>query len=395
MKSYEKYKPSGVEWIGDIPEGWEVKKLKYVARICNGQDYKDVEAFDGKYPVIGSGGEFSRAETFLYDKESVLLGRKGTINIPLYVNEPFWVVDTMYYTIISPIYNTKYIYYLTTTINFSLYQYGSAVPSMSQRDLKEIPFVFPDFSTQDLIANYLDNELTRIDTIIKTKEKLIDLLKEKRTSIISHAVTRGLDPNAKMKPSGVEWIGDIPEEWNILSIKYIFRLFAGGDIPEDGYSNEKDDEYRYPIYSNSLINNGLFGFTNIYRFENSTVTVTGRGDVGIAVPRFERYYPIVRLLVCVPAVKLDVRYFAYAINSSDKMGEQTAMAQLTTDKLGSKKVPFPHADIQTLIADYLDRETTQIDAAIEKTKQSIEKLKEYRTALIFACVTGKIDVREG
>ena len=143
MKRYPEYKDSGIEWIGEIPGDWEVKRLKYFATIKNGQDYKDVEVDNEGYPVIGSGGEFAKASTYLWDRPSVLLGRKGTINKPLYVDFPFWTVDTMYYTDVFERTSAKFLYYLATTIRFDYYQYGSAVPSMTQRDLANVCFATP------------------------------------------------------------------------------------------------------------------------------------------------------------------------------------------------------------------------------------------------------------
>ncbi|HKK33737.1 MAG TPA: restriction endonuclease subunit S, partial [Desulfomicrobiaceae bacterium] len=109
-RAYPEYKDSGVEWLGKIPTAWVLSRLKYMAHIKNGQDYKTVETNTG-YPVLGSGGQFTFASTFLYDKESVLLGRKGTIDKPLYIDEPFWTVDTMYYTEIDNEIPPKFLYY--------------------------------------------------------------------------------------------------------------------------------------------------------------------------------------------------------------------------------------------------------------------------------------------
>ncbi len=134
MERYEKYKDSGVEWIGEIPEGWEIKPLKRFAAICNGRDHKDVWDINGEYPIIGSGGIFGRANKYLYNKTSVILGRKGTIDKPQFITEPFWSVDTAYYTNIYESTDSKFFYYLCLTINFDLYKYGSAVPSMTLED---------------------------------------------------------------------------------------------------------------------------------------------------------------------------------------------------------------------------------------------------------------------
>jgi len=177
MKKYDNYKDSGIEWLGGIPEHWEVKKLKFISKICNGQDQKGVLEDDGAYPVYGSGGIFGRANSYLFDQPSVLLGRKGTIDKPQYVEEPFWTVDTSYFTKIREGFSVRLFYYLCTTINFDLYKYGSAIPSMTQGHLNEIKFALPNsIKEQTQIANYLDHKTTQIDTLISKKEQFISLL---------------------------------------------------------------------------------------------------------------------------------------------------------------------------------------------------------------------------
>ena len=124
---YPEYKDSGIEWLGKIPTTWKLSPLKYLATIKNGQDYKAVQVDEG-YPVMGSGGQFAYASAFMYDKPSVLLGRKGTVDKPLYINQPFWTVDTMYYTEINEDVDAKYLFYLALTIQFgrSYYKYSAA-----------------------------------------------------------------------------------------------------------------------------------------------------------------------------------------------------------------------------------------------------------------------------
>lgn len=190
MERYEKYKASGIEWIGEIPVEWETKTLKRFAKICNGQDHKNVWDKDGLYPIIGSGGTFGKANEFLYDQTSVLLGRKGTIDKPQYIDKPFWAVDTAYYTNIFPNVDNRFFYYLCLTINFDLYRYGSAVPSMTQETLSHIPFASPlNKSEQTAIANYLDQKTAEIDKLIDQKKRLLELYKEYRAALINEAVT--------------------------------------------------------------------------------------------------------------------------------------------------------------------------------------------------------------
>ena len=166
------YKDSGIEWIGRIPKDWKTCKLKRLLTFQNGQDYKHVESDIG-YPVYGSGGVFMHASQYLYDGEAVLFGRKGTIDRPLYVNEKFWTVDTMYYAI--PVNNAfgKYLYYLATLLPFNKYQTSTALPSMTQSILGNMTVAYPSLSVQHRIAEYLDEKCGEIDGLIALQEKMI------------------------------------------------------------------------------------------------------------------------------------------------------------------------------------------------------------------------------
>ena len=201
---YEAYKDSGVEWLGEVPEHWTMARIKRLALIRNGRDYKEVESFEGEYPVIGSGGSFAAATKYLYDGESVLLGRKGTIDKPLYINGRFWTVDTMFYTEIFDRTDAKFLYYYALTIPFKYYSTNTALPSMTQDDLSNHPVAVPLLIEQAQVAHFLDYETARIDALITEQQRLIELLKEKRQAVISHSVTKGLDPTVPMKDSGVE-----------------------------------------------------------------------------------------------------------------------------------------------------------------------------------------------
>lgn len=181
-------KNSGVEWLGDVPAHWDVKRLKFLAKIQNGADYKHIEANEG-YPVIGSGGQFAYASCYLYKGESVLLGRKGTIDKPLYINGSFWTVDTMYYTEIFKNTYPKFLYYLTLTVDFERYSTQTALPSMTQMALNNLTFVVPDYEEQTTIADYLDQETAKIDRLCDTVNQTIGRLKEYRTALITQAVT--------------------------------------------------------------------------------------------------------------------------------------------------------------------------------------------------------------
>lgn len=181
-------KDSGIDWIGEIPESWTTCQLKRLLFFQNGQDYKHVESIDG-YPVYGSGGIFRFATDYLYDGKSVLFGRKGTIDKPLYVEGKFWTVDTMYYTIPLRGNDAKYLYYLATLLPFGKYQTSTALPSMTQTILGNIKVIVPPLSEQQSIASYLDTKCAEIDALIAIKQAKIEELKDYKKSVIYEYVT--------------------------------------------------------------------------------------------------------------------------------------------------------------------------------------------------------------
>jgi len=182
-------KDSGVEWIGQVPEHWEVKKIKAFAKINNGLDYKAVIAEEG-YPVYGSGGQFAYANTYLYDGEAVLLGRKGTIDKPLYINDKFWTVDTMFYSVCNNKVSTKFFYYCCCSIiPFQYYSTSTALPSMTQSDILNHKVTFPSLEEQYQIAGYLDKQTAKIDQAIALKTAHIEKLKEYKSVLINDVVT--------------------------------------------------------------------------------------------------------------------------------------------------------------------------------------------------------------
>ncbi len=182
-------KDSGMKWIGQVPEHWEVKKIKTFAKINNGLDYKAVIAEEG-YPVYGSGGQFAYANTYLYDGEAVLLGRKGTIDKPLYINDKFWTVDTMFYSVCSNKVSTKFFYYCCSSIiPFQYYSTSTALPSMTQSDILNHKVTFPSLKEQYQITAYLDAQVTKIDQAIALKTAQIEKLKEYKSVLINDVVT--------------------------------------------------------------------------------------------------------------------------------------------------------------------------------------------------------------
>ncbi|MEW9900871.1 restriction endonuclease subunit S [Chitinivorax sp. PXF-14] len=387
-KPYPVYRDSGVEWIGRVPEHWKKMPFKRLASICNGQDYKDVEDADGAYPVIGSGGEFARASSFLFDGESVLLGRKGTIDKPLYINGPFWAVDTMFYTKIVGHAFPKFVYYTALTIPFSRYSTNTALPSMTGENLSSHVIAAPEISEQQVIATSLDRETFRIDALIAKKTRFIELLKEKRQALITHAVTKGLDPNVKMKDSGVEWIGEVPEHWRTGILKRFIVFQRGHDLP-----SELRGEGTVPVVSSG----GYTGTHNV-AVAKAPGIVTGRyGSLGEFTFVEKDYWPLNTALYSIQLFDNDPRFVWYLLQHISDLfllySAKAAVPGIDRNDIHEIFVAAPQHDEQEQIAQRLDKLSDRITTLTEKTQRSIDLLKERRAAFITAAVTGQIDLR--
>jgi type I restriction enzyme, S subunit len=417
-KAYPAYRDSGVEWLGEIPRDWKVLPLKFLARIKNGQDYKEVEADDG-YPVIGSGGQFSYATKYSYDKESVLLGRKGTIDKPLYVNEPFWTVDTMYYTEINQGVPPKFLYYLALTIQFSRYSTNTALPSMTQENLGNYVFAIPeDEQDRTLIASFLDHETAKIDALIEKQQRLIELLKEKRQAVISHAVTKGLNPSAPMKDSGVEWLGEVPAHWQLTQIKHLVAVFEQGWSPQCDSRPAEDGEYG--VLKVGCVNGGVFNpeenkalptelkpqtqyviksgdllvsRANTRELVGSAAVVNSDFDKLILCDKLYRLrlHPsvnaeLVALYLSIPPVRQQIE-----LGTS---GASDSMQNISQSVIRDLIVLLPPETEANLLFDELERKIAKFTAILKSAATQISYLQERRAALISAAVTGKIDVRD-
>ena len=180
------------------------------------------------------------------------------------------------------------------------------------------------------------------------------------------------------------------DEWKQDKLGNLFEIKAGGDIDNKKLSKNKNEQYKYPVYANALQNNGLYGYSDIYKISGETITVTGRGDVGHAIARKENYYPIVRLLILKPIVKQDVDFWANAINNTRIFVESTGVPQLTAPQLAKIKIYYPSLQEQEKIAAFL----TLIDKKIEKQKELIELLKKYKRGLLSQIFSQKLRFKD-
>lgn len=411
-KPYPAYKDSGVEWIGPVPAHWIRMPFKRLAMICNGQDYKDVADPAGDIPVIGSGGEFARASRPLFNGESVLLGRKGTIDKPLYMNGAFWPVDTMFYTRIDDQADGRFVYYAATTIPFDRYSTNTALPSMTQEDLSSHVLVAPGKTEQSAIAAALDRETARIDALIAKKTRFIELLKEKRQALITHAVTKGLDPKMKMKDSGVAWIGEVPEHWALSRLGH-FACVENGTTPSrttEAYWVGGNVAWLGSGEVNQVVVTQATGYITEIALRECSLRLLPKGTVVVGMVGQGKTRGLAAILDIEATInqnmaavrvgpKLNGLFLLHVFTAAYEWlregGRGSNQAALNCELLGEFRLAVPPAGEQQQIVTHIAEMTKRIDSIASKTERSITLLKERRSALITAAVTGQIDLREG
>lgn len=411
----ENMKPSGTNYLLDIPITWGIKRIKYCAEICNGAEYADIVVDEGGYPVMGSGGEFARASKFCYSKKSVLLGRKGTIDKPLFIDEPFWCVDTMFYTKMNKKTNAKFLYYCSLNIRFDYYVTSTALPSMTQRDLGSEKVAFPPFKEQTLIAGYLDKKCEKIDSIATDIEKQIELLQKYKKSLITETVTKGLDKNVPMKDSGVEWIGDIPESWEVKRLKFALEScqenikvgpfgssLTSSDYVDDGiwvYNQRTvlDDNFND---NETYISENKFKELRGFEVNEGDILITTRGTTGkvaivpVGAEKGILHPCIIKFRINEDLIKPELVKLIF--NESDFAQDQfTIMSNATTiDVIYSYSLKniilpiIPH-DEQNNIYSFLKSHCSKIDSIIESKKEQLATINNYKKSLIYEYVTGK------
>ena len=397
----ETMKNTGIEWIGKIPEEWEIKRFKYCVEICNGRDYKDIEVDEGGYPVLGSGGEFARASKYSYNKPSVLLGRKGTIDRPMYYDKPFWTVDTMFYTKIPEFMNPRFAYYMATLIRFDYYSTQTALPSMTQTDLGSEKLPVPKKDEQKKIADFLDKQTSKIDAIIKTNEEQLEVLKKYKKSLITQTVTKGLLKNKEKKNKGIEW--------EISRLKYEVE----GIFDIDHYMPDSIDKGIPYVMTGDL--RDLFSqidFSSCKQISESDYKKLSKKiktDIGDII--FARYATIgtvcfvdveIKNLISYSCVTIKTKknrllgkYLYYYLKSSafiqeiEKYINSNTQGNVGIESLGKVYLPIPPLDIQNSIIAFLDEKCTKIDSLITQKQEAIETMQKYKKSLIYEYVTGK------
>ena len=418
--AYAEYKDSGVKVLGDIPTQWKTSKLAYTFLKANAGEVidknywgsgKEILYTCNRTPLLSDYVDFPEEKRTT--KNDLLLTRNGTP----YVHKP--IENSIYSNVVQRItlssdFSKDYLKYCLGNSALSLKGYGVSIESFNFENWKSMQFAVPSMKEQIQIANFLDFETAQIDTLIDKQQTLIQLLKEKRQAVISHAVTKGLNPDAPMKESGVEWLGEVPEHWAIPQIGYHSKVtkltgfeytnlwrpnmegkiiaLRGFNIQERYLDLSKTERIteelsnklaRSKLYEGDIVlpctgtlgNAALIQENNLYHINHNIAKVTINSE--LFNPEFTVFW-----MTSLP--------FRQMIDFNNTSGMQPVLLIGDIRKL---PIPLLPLDEQQKIVDFLLLKTEQFDRLIDNAQQAIQLMQERRTALISAAVTGKIDVR--
>lgn len=424
-KAYPEYKDSGVEWLGGIPIHWLKLKHKYVACFYKGknpQELLDVSGEDtlpylsmdclrgdfiDKYAKISKDVYVASEGQYLivWDGSNAgefVAGKNGILSSTMAASELIYPLDVRYYGYLCT----------ATESEMRMHATGMGIPHVNGDALKNILLVIPTDFEQAKIAEFLDHEIEKIDSLIEKQQQLIELLKEKSHTVISHAVTKGLNPDVPMKDSGVEWLGEVPEHWDITKLKWIGKTTSGGTPTTSKYEDYYEDG-NIPWIRTTDLNNGEIFETPI-RITTKAVNETacsilpagsillgmygGAGSIG--KHSLLRFKSTVNQAVCgiLPCKKMlpDFlhKYYAFyrpfwMINAAGTRKDPN----IGQDNVKEGIVLIPPFEEQMLINTYINKMHIIYESMISIALESINLMQERRTALISAAVTGKIDVR--
>ena len=433
LKPYPEYKDSGIQWIGEIPKGWNNYKLKHVVNefVAGGTPRSDDEKFwahdEHGIPWVNIGDMTNKEIVTETKKEITVEGqadkglrilKNGTLLYSIFASLGKVAVlgidattnQAILGLIISKKIDTIFLKYYLKNLEETIITLSNANTqnNLNSTIVKNIEIAIPSLSDQAALANFLDRKTAKIDALIEKDKKLIALLKEKQTALINHAVTKGLDPNVKLKDSGIQWIGEIPEGWEVRKIKHFSRLFTGS-TPDSGNEKYWDGnitwvtpadlsvqqkfikESKRTISHEGYINSGT-NFVNV-----GAVILATRAPIG--------YPTIVGTKLCFNQgckaieIKRDFipDYVYYYLNAYVDVlvsrGNVTTFGELSSYGLTSFQVLMSSLSEQIAIANFLDKATAKIDKTIKLIEKKIKLLEEYKKSLIHQVVTGKVDVR--
>lgn len=439
-KPYPAYKDSGVEWLGKVPEHWRLRRLKHMARFSGGgtpardnpefwngdipwvspKDMKS-EFITGAEECITAAGLSGSTSSMVPAERVLMVVRSGILKhtIPVAINsvpvalnqdmKAIWL-DADYLS--SPFF-MRWVQGLNDDLLKAWLKQGATVESIEQDYLSDTLMPVPSVSEREQIVRYLDRETARIDALIEKKTRFIELLREKRQALITHAVTKGLDPNVKMNDSGVEWLGEVPEHWEVRSVSSVSTKITNGYVgPTRDILVEEGVRYLQSLHikGNQIKFDVPYFVTEAWSYqhrksilETGDVLIVQTGDIGqvtVVTDEFAGCNCHALIIVAPERSIIAGEWMSWVFNSS--YGYHTLLSiqtgamhpHLNCGNVKDVLLPVPPLSEQREIMQRIEHEERRVAALAGKTERSIELLKERRSALITAAVTGQIDLRE-
>ena len=431
-QQYAEYKDTQDSWLSLIPNKWEVVPLKFLCLnpvkdgphetpvfIDDGIPFLSVDGIQNNQLVFNGCRYISEKDHEKYSRKcapvhgDILLGKAASVGKVAYVDTSIEFNVWSPLAVITPkdARLGKYIFYAFQSTMLQaqceVYSNSNTQKNLGMNTIDNLHLPCPSYKEAEKIANFLDHETAQIDTLIEKQQTLIQLLKEKRQAVISHAVTKGLNPDAPMKDSGVEWLGEVPEHWEVVQAKYIADITRGAilrpvDAPEYfdengewSYLNISDatkcDKYLYE----SKLRLSPLGSKKSARVYPNNLIITASATIGKAF--------INKVKVCVHDgfipfcnIKVDINYLYHYVSNPylyAAMGKSNTQKNIYLDEVKNMIVTVPSREEQEKIVEHIEKNQNEYSKLIDKAQQQIQLMQERRTALISAAVTGKIDVR--
>lgn len=432
MQQYKQYKDSGVAWLGEVPSHWEVLSIKRLSQVKRGASPRPIDNPDyfddnGEYAWVRI-ADVTASNTYLFETtqklsdlgkmfsvplepDSLFLSIAGSVGKPIITKIKACIHDGFVY---FPEYknNIKFLYYifLSGQPYLGLGKMGTQL-NLNTDTVGSIKIGLPPLPEQTAIATYLDSKLGEIDRLISKQETLLEKLAEQRTAIITHTVTKGLNPDVEMKNSGMAWLGEVPEHWEIINLKYLCCVKGGYAFPSDNFSDTGIPVIRISdiLFDGSVdsenckkIPREIDPKNKDYQLEKGqlVMAMTGATIGKVSVYQDEKLAYINQRVGKFELIgsKLDYAFLGYILKTSSYHEHIKltafggAQANISDIEMVGYIIALPPLAEQTTIATHLDEQTAQIDRLSERVQQVIESLKSYRSALITQAVTGKIKV---
>ncbi|WP_312969934.1 restriction endonuclease subunit S [Acinetobacter gerneri] len=415
-QQYAEYKDSGVEWLGEIPSHWIITKVKYEAYVKARVGWHGLKSDDftdeGPYLVTGSdfrGTNIDWSQCYHCDEPryeqdpyiqlkngDLLITKDGTIGKVALVNnlkndEKATLNSGIF--VVRPLrenFSTKFYFWLLQSKVFKGFvdfnKTGSTIVHLYQDTFVNFEYASPNLEDQIQITNFLDHETAKIDSLIEKQQQLIELLKEKRQAVISHAVTKGLHPDVPMKDSGVEWLGQVPEHWDIGRLKNVLSIKNGRD-----YKTVEVELGGYPVYGSG----GIFKRSSAYLYEGVSILFGRKGTVDKPLLVDGRFWTVDTMFYSELNADTDSEYIYFQSLGFpfDMLSTNTALPSMTQEDLLNLGFVIPPHNEQKAISEYIQNYLNKSNNLVEKAEVAIQLMQERRTALISSTVTGKIDVR--